>query len=75
MKNSDEIKTRLVFENYDKRFIWETPYNDVTIEDVLNAFYGMMVSATWLPETVISGMQNFVEEHSDILDDTSCSCE
>jgi hypothetical protein len=39
------------------------------MDDILNAFYGMMVSATWQTVTIISAMQDFVEEHSDILKD------
>ena len=65
----DNVKTRLTFENYENRFVWESPYNDVTMDDILNAFYGMMVSATWQTETVISAMKDFVEDHSYILED------
>lgn len=63
MREDKEPKTRLIFENYENRFIWESPYSDVTMDDILNAFYGMMIAATWQPETAISAMKDFAEEH------------
>lgn len=60
----DEVKTRLIFENNENRFIWESPYDDVTMEDILNALYGLCVSATWCPDTVIKSMKDFAEERA-----------
>ena len=69
MRNNDDVKTRLVYENDENRYIWESPYNDVSMEDILDAFFGMMVSATWQPITVIEAMRDFVAEHSYMLED------
>lgn len=66
--NEDQVKTRIVIENDDNRFVWESPYADVTMDDMLNAFYGLLVGCTWLPYTVISSMKDFVEEHQYVLD-------
>lgn len=64
-------KTKLTFETNDNRFSWESPYIDSSMEDILDAFYGMMVSATWQPETILRAMQDFVYEHKYLLDDDS----
>lgn len=69
MNTNDEVKTRLVFETENDRYIWESPYVDVSMEDILDAFFGMLVSATWQPETVISCMRDYAEDHSYMLDD------
>lgn len=69
MDMNDEVKTRLVYESNDNRYIWESPFVDASIEDILDAFFGMMVSATWQPVTVIEAMRDFAEEHSYMLDD------
>ena len=61
--NKTQNKTKLTLENYDKTISWETPYNDVTMEELLFAFYGLCVSATWTPITVLESMQTFAEEH------------
>lgn len=67
---SNEIKTKLIFETDDNRYIWESPYSDVGMDDILNAIYGLCVAATWQPTTVIQCMKDFVEEHEYILEDT-----
>lgn len=67
MKPIDEAKTRLVFETDENRYIWESPYLDVTMDDILNALYGILVSATWQPETVIKCMKDFAEEHDYLI--------
>ena len=71
MKNTDEVRTRLIFETANDRFIWETPYSDVSMEDILEAFYGILVGATWHPETIIKGFKEFVVEHDFEEDDNS----
>ena len=67
MNKIDEVNTRLIYENNDNRFIWESPYSDVSMEDILNALYGILVADTWLPVTVIECMKDFVDEHSYLL--------
>lgn len=71
MRNNkeDEVKTRLTYENYENRFIWESPYSDVSMEDILEAFYGILVASTWQPATIIEAMGDFYEDHKYILGD------
>jgi hypothetical protein len=59
----DEVKTRLIYETNDDRLIWESPYSDVCIEDILEALYGILVGATWHPQTIMKGFKDFLEEH------------
>lgn len=68
MDNNDKVKTRLVYETENDRYIWESPYMDVDMQDILDALFGMLVSATWHPTTIINAMQDFVCEHNDMLD-------
>ena len=56
-------KTKLTLESYGNVISWESPYSDASMEDLLNAFYGLCVGATWLPKTVLEAMQYFAEEH------------
>lgn len=65
----DEVKTRLIFENGEDRFVWESPYSDVTMEDILNALYGMLVGKTWTPATVIKAMKDFADENDIYVND------
>ena len=68
MDNNDKVKTRLVYETENDRYIWESPYMDVDMQDILDAFFGMLVSATWQPSTIVNAMKDFVDEHNDLLD-------
>ena len=68
MNKNDEIKTRLVFESEDNRYLWESPYADASMDDILPAFYGLLVAATWQPETIIKCMKDFVEENEYVLE-------
>lgn len=55
-------KTIISFETFEgKKFISELHW-DANINDVLDAFVGMMVSATFPYETVLSEMHDFSEE-------------
>lgn len=74
MDNNDKVKTRLVYETEDDRYIWESPYMDVDMQDILDAFFGMLVSATWQPTTIINAMQDFVCEHNDLLNSDEPGC-
>ena len=67
--NSDKF-TKLTIENSDNKIVWETPYEDVLIEDLIHAFVTGCIGLTWLPTTVYQGMLEYLEEHaSDLLKD------
>lgn len=54
--------TRLTLEQSDKKITWEVPYEDVTGEDLVQAFYSLMIGMTFLPTTIRQSMQEFVED-------------
>jgi hypothetical protein len=54
--------TRLTLEQSDKKITWEVPYEDATGEDLVQAFYSLMIGMTFLPTTVRQSMQEFVED-------------
>lgn len=68
MKDAD-VKTKLTLETNDNRYIWESPYVDVSMEDILDAFVGMLVSATWQPSTIVKCFKEYAEDHDYLLDD------
>jgi hypothetical protein len=62
--------TRLTYECGEMRWIWETPHNDASINDIVEQFYTMLVGSTWMPETVCRAMQEFAEERLESLENS-----
>lgn len=61
---SEKFKgTRLTYETEHGTTVWESPYSDVTMNDVLWGFYGICIAQTWFPSTVINCMKEFTEKH------------
>lgn len=56
--------TRLTVEQPDFKVSWEVPYEDVTIDEMLNGFNTLMIGITFLPETVKKGMAEWLMEHA-----------
>jgi hypothetical protein len=54
--------TRLTLEQSDKKITWEVPYEDATGEDLVQAFYSLMIGMTFLPTTIRQSMKEFVED-------------
>jgi hypothetical protein len=40
----------------------ETNHEDVSIEEYIDMFYGLLVTATFSPLTIINGFKEFLEE-------------
>jgi hypothetical protein len=53
---------KITIENYGKKMSVETDHEDVSIEEYMDIFYGLLVTATFSPETVLNGFKEFVEE-------------
>lgn len=69
MYSTDKKFTRLTLENDENKFIWETPYNDVSIEDLIHAFFSSLVGMTWLPNTIYDSLADYLRNHaSDMFD-------
>lgn len=65
--NPDNTKTRLTLEcNDGHRYIWESPYFDEGIDIIIEAFYGLLITSGWQPESIIDALRDFVEEHQPI---------
>lgn len=60
-----EGTTKLTLQIGENTTTWETPYTDCTVEDILWGLYGLMTGQTFIPSSIIEGMKDFVEEHSD----------
>ena len=62
--------TKLTYEMYGMKFTAEFPDSDnVDIDDIMSAFYGLMTAASWHPDTVINGMAEFARTHQISLTD------
>lgn len=59
--------TRFTVEQSDKKIIWETPYEDIDGEDCVYALECLMAGLTFLPETIVRSMKDYVDEHSYLL--------
>ena len=53
---------KITIENYGKKMSVETDHEDVSIEEYIDIFYGLLVTATFSPDTVLNGFREFVEE-------------
>ena len=61
--------TRLTFENSDNKFVWESPYEDVGIDEIIHAFFSQLVGMTWLPQTIYTALADYLGDHaSDMFD-------
>jgi hypothetical protein len=53
---------KITIENYGKKMSVETDHEDVSIEECIDIFYGLLVTATFSPLTIINGFKEFLEE-------------
>ena len=53
---------KITIENYGKKMSVETDHEDVSIEEYMDIFYGLLVTATFSPNTVLNGFKDFIEE-------------
>ena len=61
--NSQNKFTKLTLEQQDRKLTWEVPYEDVSVTEICEALYGILIGMTFAPETVAKGMKNFLEEN------------
>ena len=60
----EEIKgTRLTLEIGESKAIWESPYEDHSVEDILQALRGLLVAHTFMDESVVNCCGNLYEEN------------
>ena len=61
-----EEKCKMSASMYGHTYTWECDNPDCTMEEFLDAFYGLMVGLTFSPKTIVTAMKDFVEERSDM---------
>lgn len=54
--------TKLELTIGENKVSWENPSDELTVEDLVSAFYGLLVTHTYGPDSVIAGMENFTDE-------------
>ena len=60
----EEFKgTRLTLEIDGEKAVWESPYRDHNVEDILQALRGLMVVHTFFDESFINGCGGMYEEN------------
>jgi hypothetical protein len=65
--NRDCVPTLLSIKTADTQVNIELPW-DVSIEDLINAFYSACIGITYQPKTVLQNMKDFADEHLDCLE-------
>lgn len=53
---------KITIENYGKKMSVETNYEDASINEYIEIFYGLLISATFDQSIIISGFKEFIEE-------------
>ena len=60
-------KTKITFETDDRKITYELPW-DVGMEQLLDTFYSGCIGLTFCPETILSGMRDYVAERHELID-------
>jgi hypothetical protein len=53
---------KITIENYGKKMSVETNYEDASVNEYIEIFYGLLISATFDQSTIINGFKEFIEE-------------
>ena len=62
-KGKDEVLTRITVENYDKRYIVESPYSDGNlIEELPELVYSILLMVGYHPDTINRTLVELAEE-------------
>lgn len=62
---NDKKLTKLELTIGENKVSWETPYDDCSLEDLLQAFAGLVFAHTFPARSIIKEMKNYIEEHED----------
>ena len=62
MMNKDKF-TRFTVEQSDRKIVWETPFEDISGEDCIQALETLMIGLTFLPTTIRKAMQTYIDEN------------
>lgn len=60
----DHKPTKITLESHNKKHSSELNW-DAGLDDILDAFYGLCIAATFHPESILNVMKDWVEEKMD----------
>ena len=52
---------KITIENYGKKMSVETDHEDLSVDEYIDIFYGLLVSVTFNESTIINGFKEFIE--------------
>lgn len=65
-----ETPSKITFESYGVRYTWETDHSDLTLDEVLDAFYKLLIAHGFNAECALKSMKCYAEEELEIM--SSC---
>lgn len=54
--------SRVTVEQRESTTVWETPYNDAPLEEIIQGFVGCLVGQSWDEKVVLEGMYSYAKE-------------
>lgn len=54
--------SRVTVEQRESKTVWETPYNDAPLEEIIQGFVGCLVGQNWDEQVVLEGMYAYTRD-------------
>ena len=54
--------SRVTVEQRESKTVWETPYNDAPLEEIIQGFVGCLVGQSWDEKVVLGSMYSYAKE-------------
>ena len=58
----DNAPATLSLELYGKKVTWEVNHSDLTTDELINAFYGMLITHGFMPQSIAESMNDLASE-------------
>jgi hypothetical protein len=58
----DNTPATLSLELYGKKVTWEVNHSDLTTDELINAFYGMLITHGFMPQSIAESMNDLASE-------------
>ena len=58
----DNPPTKLQLTTYDQTISWEVNHSDLTTDELIEAFYNVLVAHTFHPLSIIESMKQFIDD-------------
>ena len=59
------MKTKLSLQINENIMSWETPADDLSADELCEAFYQLMIGSTFMSVSVINGMKKVINDYGD----------